>query len=145
MIVLISVLSGIIFNAVFNKGMPIVYRHIDIQSGSVISLEETKYLFQRKQALFIDARSPEDFQHSHIKNALNLPYRSPRDVKLKTLRQIPPERTLLVYCQNAQCTLAERLARQLMQLGYKQVFIFADGLDAWSAEGLPLGGTEKKE
>ena len=138
LIILISVLSGVSFNAIYSKGLPLIYRQVDIQAGSVIPLEETRYLFLTARALFIDARSAENFRRSHIKNALNLPYRSPRGVKIEILKKIPKERTLIVYCQNAQCTLAERLARQLLQLGYKQVSIFAAGLDAWAEAGLPL-------
>jgi len=131
-------LSGIFFNATYNKGMPLIYQHIDIQAGSVISVEEARYLFQTKQASFIDARATVEFQQNRIPNAINLPYRSPREVKLKILDEIPRDRLLIIYCQNAQCTLAERLARQLMQLGYGNVSIFSDGIDGWSAEGLPI-------
>ena len=138
LIILISVLSGASFKTIYSKGLPLIYRQVDIQGGYVILLEETRYLFLITRALFNDARSAGDFQGSHIKDALNLPYRSPRGVKNEILKKIPKERAIRVYCQNAQCSLAERLARQLLQLGYKQVFIFTAGLDAWAEAGLPL-------
>ena len=48
----------------------------DIAGPMVVDLEFSKYYFDQKSAIFIDARDPEDYNVSHIKNSINIPYDS---------------------------------------------------------------------
>ncbi len=56
------------------------------------------------------------------------------------MRSIAPRKDspIVAYCSNRDCWLSWNTARRLIELGYKNVYWYRGGIEAWRAAGLPL-------
>ncbi len=107
-----------------------------------ISLEEAHKLFEEKSALFVDARQPFFYERAHITNAISIHFRKADTLHVvKTLDKNFP---LVLYCGGPECDQAERLARTLMIKGFRTLYVFTGGMDAWRAAKYPITETEFK-
>lgn len=109
-------------------------------SPMMVSVSEAEELFRAGQALFVDARSEFDYGLGHIKGALNLPLTSA--VKgSDLLPDVPRDRTVVTYCDGANCNSSIDLAARLYASGFSNVRIFFGGWEEWRARSLPTEGT----
>ncbi len=106
-------------------------------SNLEISLEEAQILFLTKEAVFLDARSPEAYARGHIEGARNLPWVSFEERAAAVLADIPKETPIVTYCDGEGCALSTELAVALMARGYDQVRVLANGWSVWVEHGLP--------
>lgn len=106
----------------------------------VIELPEAWDLFQRKQALIIDARPPEDYTELHISEAINLPLAViiEEGEGTKALKGVAKDHKIMVYCGSKSCENSVKVAAMLFELGYNQVKLFLGGFDEWDAAGYPM-------
>jgi len=102
-----------------------------------ISLDEAATKFQSRNTLFIDAREPEDYEFGHIKGAINLPYDYLEDYWDDIIKDISPDREIVVYCSGSECESSLFLGRELSETGYNHVYIFYGGWREWERSGLP--------
>lgn len=80
--------------------------------------------------IVLDVRSVEEFNSSHIENAVNIPY---TDIESRFESEVTSDKdaTILVYCQSGQrSTIA---SETLVKLGYTNVNNFG-GLNNWKFE-----------
>jgi rhodanese-related sulfurtransferase len=105
----------------------------------LLNLEEAEKLFSSKQAVFIDARSPEDYRRGHILWAQNLPWETMEAHMDEIAAEIPLEQTIIVYCDGEDCMLSEYVARELFYWGYDHVKVLVNGWTKWLEAGLPIG------
>lgn len=86
-------------------------------------------------ALFLDARSAEEYAEGHVAGAVNLPfddvYRNPALAKAVEAKG----RVLITYCGGGDCDLSRNLAFSLIDSGFRKVLVFKDGLPAWVSAG----------
>ena len=116
-------------------------RHLD---RTRISTEEVRQLTldaerQPRAVVLLDARSEQEYRAAHIAGArridlTRLPVRGGRDPDLESFRN------LVVYGNNRGTATAKAVGKRLMELEYKNVRWYADGLDAWIAAGYPTSG-----
>lgn len=83
--------------------------------------------------LLLDAREREEFQVSHLPGALYLGYKKP---DFERLAKVDKERPLVVYCTVG--FRSERMAKQLRDRGFKEVYNLFGSLYAWKLSGRPL-------
>jgi rhodanese-related sulfurtransferase len=102
-----------------------------------IPLTEAWEKYETGAALFIDARSPEDFRAGHIKGALNLPNQAFDEVFPEVAEKVEKGGQLITYCDGKECILAQALARKLYELGFQNVSYLANGWTSWRERGLP--------
>ncbi len=102
-----------------------------------ISYEEAVILFEKQNALFVDARHEYDFLLGHIKGAVNVPL---ADIHTNPdmLSRLDKGRTLVTYCDGVECNSSIGLATTLDSLGYKDVKIFFGGWKEWESHGKPV-------
>ncbi len=97
-----------------------------------------KKLFDAGAALFVDARSPEEFAEGHIRGAVNLPFddvfRKPE--LAKTLAD--GGKPIVAYCDGGDCELSRNLAFSLIEGGHRKVLVFTGGTAGWTAAGQTL-------
>ncbi|HRQ71564.1 MAG TPA: rhodanese-like domain-containing protein [Phycisphaerales bacterium] len=91
---------------------------------------------QPRAVVLLDARSEQEYRAKHIAGArrielTRLPVRGGRDPELESFRN------LVVYGNNRGTATTKAVGKRLMELEYKNVRWFADGLDAWVAAGYP--------
>lgn len=96
-------------------------------------------LLNSGEALFLDARSYEDFAAGHIPGAINISAQDPDRIGFilqieEMLRSVP---VLVIYCTGPDCDLGEILAGDLQSLGFSEVELlhFTGGMEAWETAG----------
>ncbi len=105
---------------------------------AVISIEEARALFLTGGAIFLDARSPEDFQAGHIQGALNLPAQNFDEFFPVVLPEITPDSLIITYCDGENCELSKDLAFALSAKGYSHVRVLVNGWSSWRDANLPV-------
>ncbi|UCD85740.1 MAG: rhodanese-like domain-containing protein [Deltaproteobacteria bacterium] len=109
------------------------------REASQIDLAEAKKKFDGGEALFIDARCPDEYNQGHIKGAISLP---PDKLELEcplAIVQLPRESEIITYCEGGtDCQLSTDLAKKLIVLGYLNVNDFFGGWPAWESAGYPI-------
>ncbi|MCZ7633547.1 MAG: rhodanese-like domain-containing protein [Phycisphaerales bacterium] len=111
-----------------------------------ISTDEVRRLTQEAERqpraiVLLDTRSEQEFRARHIAGArridlTKLPVRGGRDPDLESFRN------LVVYGNNRGTATTKAVGKRLMELEYKNVRWFADGLDAWVAAGYPTATSD---
>ncbi len=102
-----------------------------------VVLPEASALFE-KGVLFVDARDPEEYAAGHIRKAVSLCVREFWEKIGDFENRYPADTPLIVYCSGRECPDSRDLAENLVQAGYTDVTIFADGFPLWQSEGLPV-------
>ncbi len=110
----------------------------DKGEGMVISLEQARELCEEKKALFLDARSQEDYVRGHIRCALNIPWQSFDQHIGRILETIPDHAWIVTYCDGENCSLSEELAKELYAMGYNHVKVLLNGWTRWVEAGFPV-------
>lgn len=116
-----------------------------IPGGTFVTVDQAKAQFD-KGALFVDARVAAEYAESHIKGALNVPFKEQFPKVAKTgpedkidLAKLPGDKNkmMVFYCNGSPCWKGYKAADQAIKAGYKKVFWFRDGMPAWAGKGLP--------
>lgn len=99
-------------------------------------LNEAFEHFQSQSALFIDARSSEEYASGHIPQAVSLPLES-FDYQTPILVDFPAYHSIITYCEGEGCSESIDLAVHLNEIGFTNVSIFIGGWEEWQAAGYP--------
>ena len=104
-----------------------------------ITLAETKRLFDKKTAVFVDARSSWPYQLGHLPGALNVP---PSEIPAAfgaALADLPKDTVLVVYCSGTTCSLGTKLAQKLAEeMNFTRIYVFEGGFPQWEEAGYPV-------
>jgi rhodanese-related sulfurtransferase len=108
-------------------------------AGLVIPLADALALHERREAIFVDARLPEDFAAGHIPGALNVPWTLIDEYEERFFETVSdPTAIVIVYCDGEACSLSEDLARMLIDMGYANVKVLVNGWGVWVRGGYPV-------
>jgi rhodanese-related sulfurtransferase len=113
-------------------------RKVEFQGVKTMNLAQAYELFQKGQSLFMDARKPEEYRELHITGAVNLPPEKLKERDNPVFTGIAKERQIVVYCGEAHCDLALKVAEKLQAAGFTQVAAFLGGFKAWDEAGYPV-------
>ena len=134
-----------------------------IHGGTVIHADRLPALLQTGGALIVDVsnapRRPDTLApgapwipvpHRAIPGALWLPGAGAAELtpqfdaffraRLARATQGNPERAIVVYCHD-RCWLSWNAAKRAILYGYRQVYWFPEGIEGWTAAGLPTDAT----
>jgi rhodanese-related sulfurtransferase len=103
-----------------------------------ISLHDATELYNGKKAVFIDARSHDEYNNGHIKGALSLPYREADSKFVEAMSGVSEEIPVITYCDGETCELSLELALFLRNAGYKNVRVLSNGWSVWRENGLSV-------
>lgn len=81
-------------------------------SIDTISAEELDAYAGRQDAVIIDLRDAEEYERSHLKSAVNIPYE-----EIQRCRRFSKDKLLVLYCSRGSSSLFA--ARELMKMGYR--------------------------
>lgn len=107
-------------------------------AATVQTVAEANALWE-SGAVFLDARDVESYVEGHVKGAVSLSVYDFESLFFDFIDAYPPDTAFVVYCSGRLCDESHRLAVMLKEEGYAHVRIFADGMPAWVAAGLPVG------
>ena len=102
-----------------------------------ISREEIKDTLDRREAIILVEALPEKyFNETHLPGAIQINY---DEVDVKAPQLLPDKSAMIVvYCSNISCTNSGKTAERLSQLGYSNIFKYAEGKQGWIEAGLPV-------
>ena len=88
----------------------------DSKVDSLLTMEDAFALWQAKQAIFLDAREPEDYNKGHIPGAYNFPFEEWDQYWESIKTKLTPETRIVCYCGGLDCELSLDMARELKVL-----------------------------
>lgn len=144
-ILIISIIIGLGVNSLRHEGLPLVadgsYRvqrnPAPGEDDLVISLENAEALYFDRRAVFLDARSKEQYRKGHIEGAINLPWEDFDRNVARVMADIPQDAIIVVYCDGEGCSLSRELATALLAQGYDRMHVLVDGWKLWQQYNLP--------
>lgn len=100
-----------------------------------ITREELAAKIDRGQVTVVEALPALYYQDAHLPGAINLPH----DEVAERAGQLLPDKQaeIVVYCSNDVCQNSTIAAKQLIELGYANVFDYEAGKQDWIDAGLP--------
>jgi rhodanese-related sulfurtransferase len=113
-------------------------RQVRFQGVRTVNLVQAHALWEGGQALWVDARKPEEYAELHIQGALNLLPGTWQQVQDTPLATTPKDRPIVVYCSQAACDDALKTAEKLQAAGFTEVMAFLGGFRAWDEAGYPV-------
>lgn len=102
-----------------------------------ISVEALRMQQVKNEVLIIDARELEEYQVSHLKNAIFVGY---DEFQLSNVKAIPKDQPLVVYCSLG--IRSEDIAQKLQKAGYKNVQNLYGGIFEWKNNDFPVFDAE---
>lgn len=94
-----------------------------------ITVQEAKEKIDAGDVTIVDVRTAEEYQESHIENAILIPNES---IGSQKPEQLPDtEAVILVYCRSGR--RSKEASEKLVELGYKNIYDFGGIID-WSYE-----------
>jgi rhodanese-related sulfurtransferase len=140
LILLVSGTLGLIANYVSPRGVPLLgpVPVRELRGVTRIDLAQARDLYRSKGAVFVDARSGDEFQAGHIPGAVLLTQEM-AERGISAFREIfPPDTLLAVYCSGAECESSAEVAERLAEAGYTHVRVLPGGWEEWQARGYPV-------
>ena len=112
----------------------------DGEAVSNIFLKDAFSAYEDKSALFLDARSQEEYDSGHIKHAINIPVSAFLD-SLPYLETLDFNQHIITYCDGEDCNASIDLAADLKMMGFSKINFFFGGWLKWQDAGYPIEGT----
>jgi len=157
-ILVVSVVAAFIVNSFSTEGIALVGQwdesqgvitaknadHVFEDEMEIDNLKIAKQIYDSRKALFVDARSIDDFEDGHIKGAVSLPVGRFDEFINGFKDQYPSDSNIVTYCSGRTCEDSHNLAQLLFEQGYINVNVFIDGYPGWEAAGYPIEQTNEK-
>ncbi|CAN2039005.1 Rhodanese domain-containing protein [Candidatus Magnetomoraceae bacterium gMMP-15] len=109
----------------------------DQQETGEIPFKRAVKMFHNNKALFLDARSLEDYETGHIKGAESFPVHDFEMLIGEFIETTDPETIIITYCDGDDCPLAHELSEQLSYVGFEKAFHLKNGWGRWRENSLP--------
>jgi rhodanese-related sulfurtransferase len=103
----------------------------------LLHTEEAEALWHQPATLFVDVRSPADYEVGHVAGAVNLPEEEFEARLPSLLLRMEQAGAVVVYCKSVDCGKSLWAALRLRQRGLTQTKIYPGGWNEWSNRGLP--------
>ncbi len=107
-----------------------------------ISVEELKMQAEHGNVLILDSRESEEFEVSHIKNALFVGYNNFEIDKIAP-KILEKHKLIVVYCSLG--IRSENISEKLKATGYTNVKNLYGGIFEWKNKGYPVYDASNKE
>lgn len=111
-------------------------------SDAIVDVATAESLLENGGAVFVDARSRDNYRQGHIPGAVSLPaYGADDDGEdpfLMFMEQYPSDTAIVAYCSSVHCSDSHVLAEALVEAGYTAVYVFTGGMETWQEKGLAL-------
>ncbi len=102
--------------------------------GREVGVAEAVQLINRKDAVIVDVREPNEFKTGHIPHARNIPVDQIKE-RVKELEKLKTKPLLLV-CQTG--SRSAQACGGLLKDGFAQAVALSGGMAAWQQAGMPV-------
>lgn len=86
----------------------------------------------------INVLSPRQFRQQHIPGSINIPLMSENFVQQVFEAVGGLNAPLVVYCASLDCDASSRAAEKLEAAGFRNIYVYEGGVQAWEDSGLTL-------
>jgi len=122
---------------------PIVPPEADEGDPPFISVDKAHMEYQSGDAIFVDARDPEEFECGTIPGSVNIsfnymPMEGLEEYIDSTLNRAPKDKPIIIFCSGEECDLSLHLARNMQDFGYTNLMVFFGGSREWENMGLEV-------
>jgi len=145
LLALAAIALGVVFNILRADGVAFIgdwspeSRLTDKESISlIVAFEEARVLFEKDSALFVDARSKQQYEEGHIKGAVSLPWQEVEAAFAGVSGRLESGKTVVTYCDGEACDLSRSLAFFLKEMGFPDVRVLVNGWTLWRRAQLPV-------
>ena len=94
-------------------------------AGVDISVDEALRLWQNKEAILIDVRTPGEYRDGHIPGVVNIPL----DELEKRIGEIPKDKKVVLICRTG--SRSAQGTRLLRSKGFNNVYNSTGGMSTW--------------
>lgn len=94
----------------------------------------------KNKSVLIDSREKEEFETSHIKNAIHIGY---KNFNINAVKGIDKNQKIIVYCSLG--VRSEVIANRLIKNGYTNVYNLYGGIFEWKNKNFPIVDNSGKE
>jgi rhodanese-related sulfurtransferase len=109
-----------------------------IDALEIEDVKIAKQIYDIGKALFVDARSREDYEDGHIPGAVFLSVGQFDELIGAFIDQHSLDQPIVTYCSGRTCEDSHNLAQLLLDFGFNDVKVFIDGFPGWEAEDYPI-------
>jgi putative oxidoreductase len=145
----LSLVLALVFNLYNDNQIPLVDVIGEVPGVEKISVEQALEMYNKKEAVFVDARKSNFFEQRHIKGAKNLPVLF-FDLQYPMLQfqlqeeKVPKDTPIIVYGGTTSRRFDKELAKLLKEKEYPKVMVFAGDYKAWE-KAFPVDEKEKQK
>jgi len=107
-----------------------------------LGLQQAKELYDKKKAVFVDARDKNTYTARHIKGAISLPLENFEAALNHFKATTSPNATLIVYCSGFDCHDSMDVGGRLIKAGYANVYVYLGGFPEWKDAGYAIEGVK---
>ena len=111
----------------------VVVRELEIKD-----ILEAKEIYDIGNAVFVDARSRDEYEEAHIAGAVSIPPYKFYEYIIEFEALCPVSVPVVTYCSGRECEDGHMLAQYLIEAGYSDVRVFIDGYSVWFERGFPI-------
>ena len=147
-ILFLAAIMGLAVNMIRSDSIPVIAdwskeNRLTSDSGEtlIIPVSLAKALFEKNEAVFMDARDKNQFEMGHIKGAKNLPWHAVDDYFMDIVQDLPNDTIIITYCDGESCDLSHELSLFLMKMGFNHVKVLVNGWTVWQEMNLPVQGS----
>lgn len=118
-----------------------------LDGAITVTAEQVKDL-QAKGAVVVDSRVANEYADSHIKGAINIPYKEKSAKALDfdpgqdswDIAKLPADKNtvIVIYCNAGECWKSYKASKMAIKAGYKRIHWFRGGYPEWKAKGYPV-------
>jgi rhodanese-related sulfurtransferase len=130
---------GLAWNAFGGRGIALTANVYLKPGDELVSAAEAKRRFDRKAALFLDARPRLNYELERIPGALALPEDEFDQHFSKLEPTLRGRFDIIVYCSGFGCEASHIVSRKLKEKGIPAA-VLQEGMPAWQDAGYPLEG-----
>lgn len=106
-----------------------------------VGLMQVKDMFDRNEAVIVDARDAATYAKGHLRGAVSLPVREAAEKIPAFAGKYPADTLLIIYCNGYGCHDSMELGKKLLGKGFTAVYAFEGGYPEWKDAGYPVEGT----
>lgn len=140
--ILILAISGGLAVA-FNTARPEPYTFAELNNphppgiGEIVTADLLEG-FASGKFFIIDARSDMEFSMGHVPGALNIPSGLEGEGFAVKAAQVSRDLPIVIYCDGLACGKSLTVAKKLLELGFRNVSVYTEGIDGWLGAGMDL-------
>lgn len=144
-ILMVVIPLALVTNSLRPSGLRLIDTGIQIMQSAeannpicAITLDRAIEKYERGEALFVDARSYDDYLAGHVKGAMNLPDHHFDELIDDFLSKTDTDIEIITYCDGKDCLLGHYVAEKLYRLGFERVSYLVNGWTKWQESASPV-------